>query len=142
MFFGRYDHQIDDRGRVRIPPVFKDELGTDFCLVRGITGVVDVYPRKAIEEQYKALQAKMDPLDENDQIAMIEYSSGIFNATLDKQGRLGIPETLVEHAGLEKDVCSIGMGDHICITRKDYKPYSEEHHKNSLKYISNKKAVH
>ena len=141
MFFGKYDHQIDDRGRLRIPPVFKDELGTDFCLVCGIKGVVDIYPRKSIEEQYKALQAKLDPFSEEDQNALIDYSSGIFNATLDKQGRVALPPQIISHAGLEKDVSSIGMGDHVCLMRKDFKTFTEHQHVVNICYISKKKRV-
>ncbi len=138
MFFGKYDHQIDDRGRMRIPPVFKDELGSDFCLVCGIQGVVNIFPRKAIEEQYRELQAKMNPFDENDQNAMIDFSSRIFNATLDKQGRVALPQQIIDYAGLVKDVSSIGMGDHVCLIRKDYKTFTQEQYVKNLDYISKK----
>ena len=138
MFFGKDEHQIDDRGRLRIPPAFKDELGSDFCLVCGISGAIDIYPRKTIEEQYKALQAKMNPFSKEDQRAMRNYSSRIFNATLDKQGRLAIPPKAVSYAGLVKDVCSIGMGDHVCLMRDDFEDFTDEQYAADLDYISKK----
>lgn len=138
MFFGKYDHQLDDRARIRIPPVFKDELGVDFCIVCGIPGIVNIYPRHAIEEQYKALQAKMNPYSEEDQNALLDYSSGIFNVTLDKQGRVALPPQIIAYAGLEKDVSSIGMGDHISLMKKGYKTFTEKQHADNLDYISKK----
>lgn len=138
MFFGKYEHQIDDRGRLRIPTAFKDELGTDFCLVAGISDVIDIYPRKTIEEQYKVLLEKMNPFDEEDQRALRNYSSRIFNATLDKQGRLAIPGDALSYAMLEKDICSIGMGDHVCIMRSDHDNFTDEQYAADLNYISKK----
>lgn len=138
MFFGKYDHQLDDRGRLRIPAAFKDELGTDFCLLYGISGVIDIYPRKTIEEQYKALLAKMNPYDKEDQRALRNFSSRIFNATLDKQGRLAIPNEALSYAKMKKDICSIGMGDHVCIMRIDHDDLTDEQYAEDLDYISKK----
>ncbi len=60
------------------------------------------------------------------------------DATLDKQGRLAIPPKAVSYAGLVKDVCSIGMGDHVCLMRDDFEDFTDEQYAADLDYISKK----
>ncbi len=138
MFFGTYYHQVDDRGRIRIPPALKDGLGSDFCFVCGIDGILNIYPRKAIEEQYKKLNEKMSAFNEEDQAALLDYSSRIAPAIEDKQGRVTIPSTFIEFAHLEKDVCSVGMGEYISIMSKDFKPKAAKTHSENLAHINKK----
>ena len=42
----------------------------------------------------------------------------MYNATEDKQGRVALPDTLVTDAGLEKDLVTVGMIDHLAIMNK------------------------
>lgn len=138
MFFGTYYHQVDDRGRIRIPPALKDELGSEFYFVCGIDGIINVYPRKVIDEQYLKLNEKMSPFDEEDQNALMDYSSRIAPAVEDKQGRVTIPPAFIEIAHFGKDICSIGMGQYISIMSKDFKPSLNRTYSENLAYINKK----
>ena len=49
MFFGTYEHTIDDKNRLTLPARFRDALGDGVVLTRGLDGSVDVYPRETWE---------------------------------------------------------------------------------------------
>ena len=49
MFFGQYEHAIDDKSRVTLPARFRDALADGVVLSKGLDGSVDVYPRERWE---------------------------------------------------------------------------------------------
>lgn len=58
MFMGEYQHTIDTKGRMIIPAKFRDGLGEQFVLTRGLDQCLFGYPMsewKLIEEKLKAL---------------------------------------------------------------------------------------
>ncbi len=44
MFFGEFEHRIDEQGRVSIPPRFRKELKEGVVLTPGIEKYITVYP--------------------------------------------------------------------------------------------------
>ena len=45
MFMGEYHHSIDDKGRLIIPSKFREDLGDEFVVTRGIENCLFVYPK-------------------------------------------------------------------------------------------------
>lgn len=117
MFFGEFSHQIDDKNRIRIPTPFKNELGGTFYLAKGLDGVINILPEKMVEEQLEKLQSISD-FDEDGQDALLEYTSSVYFVCEDKQGRVRIPDALVEFAHFEKDVVTVGMGKRLSLMTK------------------------
>ena len=46
MFMGEYSHSIDAKGRLIIPSRFRDELGDEFILTKGLDGCLSIYPQQ------------------------------------------------------------------------------------------------
>ena len=44
MFMGEYNHTIDAKGRLIIPSRFRELLGEEFVLTRGLDGCLSIYP--------------------------------------------------------------------------------------------------
>ncbi len=107
MFMGEYSHSIDAKGRLIIPAKFRELLGEEFVLTKGLDGCLSIYPMeewKAFEEKLKAL-----PLtNKNARTFSRFFVAGATVCELDKQGRILVPATLREFAGLEKDVVLTG----------------------------------
>ncbi|MBY6036195.1 division/cell wall cluster transcriptional repressor MraZ [Fictibacillus nanhaiensis] len=117
MFMGEYQHSIDEKGRMIIPSKFREELGTEFILTRGLDQCVFGYPLdewKVIEDKLKSL-----PFTKKDARAFTRFFfSGAAECQLDKQGRVNIASPLRDYAKLEKDCVVIGVSNRIEIWSK------------------------
>ena len=58
MFMGEYSHSIDAKGRLIIPSRFREELGEEFVLTKGLDGCLSIYPRK----EWEAFEQKLSQL--------------------------------------------------------------------------------
>ena len=107
MFLGEYNHTIDAKGRLIIPSRFRELLGEEFVLTRGLDGCLSIYPMDewvAFEEKLRAL-----PLTNKDARTFSRFFvAGATTCQLDKQGRILVPQTLRQFAGLDKDVVLTG----------------------------------
>ena len=118
MFMGEYSHTIDTKGRLIIPSRFREELGETFVVTKGLDGCLFVFS----DEEWKAFEIKLKSLPLTNQNARQFARFFVAGATpceLDKQGRILLPATLREFAGLEKDVVLTGMLNRIEIWSKE-----------------------
>ena len=108
MFMGEYSHTIDPKGRLIIPSKFREQLGDEFVLTKGLDGCLSIYPMnewEKFEEQLRSL-----PLtNKNARTFSRFFVAGATSCELDKQGRTLIPANLREKAGLEKDIVFVGV---------------------------------
>lgn len=113
MFEGQYNHTIDTKGRLSIPPKFRDELGSTFHVTRGMDGCLFVYDNENWAIFEKSLMSL--PKFNSKELRNLRriFISGAASVEVDKQGRILIPAALRECAGLEKDVVLAGVGDCI-----------------------------
>ena len=118
MFMGEYNHTIDAKGRLIIPSKFRELLGEEFVLTKGLDGCLSIYPMdewNAFEEKLRAL-----PLtNKNARTFSRFFVAGATSCELDKQGRILVPATLREFAGPEKDVVLTGNINRIEIWSKE-----------------------
>ena len=118
MFMGEYSHTIDTKGRLIIPSRFREELGETFVVTKGLDGCLFVFS----DEEWKAFEIKLKSLpltNKNARQFARFFVAGATPCELDKQGRILLPATLREFAGLEKDVVLTGRLNRIEIWSKD-----------------------
>ena len=56
MFMGEYSHNIDAKGRMIVPSKFREQLGDEFVVTKGLDGCLFVYPNEEwqnIEEKFR-----------------------------------------------------------------------------------------
>lgn len=115
---GEYNHTIDTKGRLIIPSKFRETLGEEFVVTKGLDGCLFVYDNKewaAFEEKLKSL-----PLTNKDARQFVRFFlAGAAMAEVDKQGRILVPSVLREFAGLEKEVVLIGVASRVEIWSKE-----------------------
>ena len=58
MFMGEYNHTIDAKGRLIIPSKFRDLLGDEFVLTKGLDGCLSIYPM----DEWEAFEMKLRAL--------------------------------------------------------------------------------
>lgn len=119
MFMGEYQHSIDNKGRLIIPAKFRDGLGENFVITKGLDNCLFIYPM----DEWKILEAKLKalPLTKADARAFVRFFfSGATECELDKQGRILLPANLREYAALDKDVVIIGVASRVEIWSKEH----------------------
>jgi MraZ protein len=112
MFYGTHEHTIDEKNRLTLPAKFRDGLGGDVVLARGIDGTIDVYPRSTWESSVERITA-LDSLTREAREMKRFVFAGATVTEVDKQGRVLVPPDLARHAGLTKDVAVVGVHDHV-----------------------------
>ena len=118
MFMGEYNHTIDAKGRLIIPSKFREALGNEFVLTKGLDGCLFVFPMKeweAFEEKLRSLPL----IDKNARKFSRFFFAGASTCELDKQGRILVPGTLREFAQMDKEVVLTGMLDRIEVWSKE-----------------------
>ena len=112
MFIGEYHHTIDEKGRIIIPAKFRDSLGKEFIITRGIENCLFVYSL----QNWANITDKLSSLPFTKKDARVFnrfFMSGATNVELDKQGRVNISQPLIDYANLTKDCVIIGTGDRL-----------------------------
>lgn len=118
MFMGEHHHNIDDKNRLIIPSKFREELGEEFIITRGIENCLFVYAKSEWQKIVTKLESL--PFTKRDARNFIRFFlSGATVAEFDKQGRANIAQTLVSYSNLKKECVIIGAGNRLEIWAKD-----------------------
>jgi transcriptional regulator MraZ len=119
MFTGEYEHTLDDKSRVTLPARFRSALAKGVVLAKGFDRNLDVYPGDTWESVVQSRIAELDPFSAETRRLKRVVFAGAAEDTPDKQGRVLVPSTLVEYAGLGKEVVIAGVDDHLEIWNRD-----------------------
>ena len=111
MFMGEYNHTVDAKGRLIVPSKFREQLGDEFVVTKGLDGCLFVYENT----EWNAL-----PLtNANARKFSRFFLAGASTCEVDKQGRILLPAVLREFAGIDKDAVLVGVGSRIEIWSKE-----------------------
>ncbi len=107
-FFGRYEHSLDNKGRVILPAKLRVHFSQPGFLTPHLEGCLALWTNEEFEKEIdvRLAQAEGDPLARN---AVREWSAAVFEAEIDRQGRMPIPVHLRAYAGLVQEVLVVGM---------------------------------
>ena len=122
MLRGNSETRIDDKGRLKIPAVFKKVLDEEFADNKFFITSVDgqtarVYPRESWLKVEAILNTKLTPAT-TDLKFRFNYWGG--EAEMDAQARVLVPQVLREKAGIAGEVSVMGMNDflEVCTSEK------------------------
>ena len=113
MFFGEYEHTIDDKNRLTLPARFREALAGGIVLTRGLDDCLDVYARAAWDTLVADRLAPLDPFSKEARELKRFFFSAASDAELDKQGRVLVPPALVKRGKLGREVVVTGVHDHL-----------------------------
>ena len=112
MPFGEFPYTVDDKGRVVIPPAFRDFVEDGMVVTRGMEGCLYVFPMAAwrrIEERLTEL-----PLTDPDARNFVRFFySGASKAKIDGAGRVTLPPTLRQFADTTGNVVVAGAPNRL-----------------------------
>lgn len=121
MFRGSSFHNLDPKGRLIIPARFRDVLrqsSVDGLMISAMDGALTCY---TIEEWRKIEQRILNLAVKSEHMRRFRriFIGGAHECLLDKQGRILIPPSLRQHAGLKKEVVLVGVLDHFEVWAKE-----------------------
>ncbi len=118
-----YQHGIDEKRRVQIPAKWRpEESGTELTVVlwpkHPIGTCLRVLPPKKMEK----LMADIDAMPNSDPSKVVlkrRIGSGSTQVTLDKSGRICIPDDMARQADIKDEVLLVGLLDRFEIWNPD-----------------------
>jgi MraZ protein len=113
MLLGEHEHTIDDKNRLTLPARIRHHFADGIVVTRGMDGCLFAYTRDDWDTLVETRLAGLDLLSQEGRRMQRFFFSGATEAELDKQGRVGIPQPLLEHAKLGRDVVVAGVHDHL-----------------------------
>ncbi|MBP3348118.1 MAG: division/cell wall cluster transcriptional repressor MraZ [Clostridia bacterium] len=142
MLCGRTNHSMDAKNRIIIPQTFRQEIGENVYVTVGYDHNLFIMS----SETFEALAKKVLDVPETS-VESREFRRTFFgNASmcqLDKTGRLILPQILIDHAKIEKDVVIIGVFDKLEVWAKEaYDEYLASASVNSMDAVLEKMASH
>lgn len=118
MFMGEYNHTVDAKGRLIVPAKFRELLGEEFVVTKGLDGCLFVYSKEewdVIEEKFRGVSQ----FSKDARKFARFFFAGAAVCEVDKQGRILLPAVLRDYAEIGKEVVLAGVLNHIEIWNKD-----------------------
>ena len=118
MFFGTFEHALDDKNRLMIPAKLREEVpaeeGGAFYITQGLDQCLYAYAQSGWQAVVAKLQAGRGGYKTaNARNFLRLFFSSALKQELDAQGRLLLPDALREKAALRREVALVGVMDHI-----------------------------
>ena len=134
--YGKFQHTIDNKGRLFIPSRLREKFGKGFFVTISWEACLTIYSI----ERWESAEEKLRTLSQTAQMEMRSIFSNAVYLEPDAQGRVVLPQNLREHAGLTKEVTIIGTGLYVQIWDTDkYKQIEEvELDRDNLKHVIDK----
>ena len=107
MLYGRFEYNIDAKGRIFIPVKLREKLGSSFIAATVLDPCVSLYST----EEWDSLLEKLTsaPMAETRKL-LRKVAQSAEDVMLDSQGRILLSKSLLAHARLEKPALIIGAG--------------------------------
>ena len=112
MFLGAFPHTVDEKARLAIPARFRPPLADGLVLTRGLERCLYVWTLDRWAELAEKL-SKLPIMQGDARVISRHFFSGAYDARLDKLGRVVLPQSLREYAGLGDEAMVIGVHTRI-----------------------------
>ena len=114
MFLSTYENRLDKKGRVSVPASFRSYLGS-----MGYNGVIcypsfnnpsiEACPQNRIEKLSDSIDL-LNPFEEKRDIFATSVLADSVNLQFDSEGRISLPNKLLEHAKIKQIMLFVGQG--------------------------------
>jgi len=121
MFLGSFEHQVDQKGRMRLPASFRSEMkGDDIVAVQGANRAIYIYSTADLNEELSEYEkVGFADSDKTHCIVMRLISASAHKISEDNQGRFTLTQRLRAFANIRKDIVFIGSGKRIELWDKE-----------------------
>lgn len=138
LFLSRFDNKVDRKGRVSVPKQYRDAIG-DSNSFKGIVAYpaptrypshlrppIEACGKDRIEKMAESIDT-MNPFDGQHRQFATAFLARTVQLQFDGEGRIMLPESLLEHAGITDGATFAGLGGVFQIWNPDsYAAYEQE----------------
>lgn len=119
MFLGRYEHTIDEKGRLTIPARYRELLADGAYVTQGLDHNLIVLPTASFHAMSESVNAlsMTDPTAR--QLRRLIFSSAV-QCEIDRAGRILLPQFLRDAIQLGGSAVIVGVGGHFEIWAPNY----------------------
>jgi len=108
MFLGEFEYKIDDKGRVPVPPKFRRDLKEGLILTAGVEKCIIAYTPSEWKKVAESLTTGSVTPNKLRRLNRAIFATA-FRLNIDGQGRIALPVSLREYAGIEDEVIIVGV---------------------------------
>jgi len=121
-FTGEFECKLDAKGRLKLPAAIIKQLGIDenlkFTINRGFEKHLMLYPNDVWEMKTNEIN-QLNIYNTQQRQAIRYFYRGATELEMDSSERINLPGTLMEYAGIDKDVVLFAYQNQIEIWAKD-----------------------
>jgi MraZ protein len=128
MFLGQFEHSLDGKNRLFLPALFRGKNnGSNFIMTQGLERCLFLFPASA----WDSFAAKLEHLPLSNKVEERAFKrtllAGACEAGVDPQGRILIPQLLIDYAQIRRDAVVLGVLQHVEIwARERWIPYQKK----------------
>lgn len=127
MLFGEFRHQVDEKGRFRIPAKLREVLGANPFITKGTNKCLFVFSKEDADRIFFEKFKDNDFANSEESRPLRLMTSSAVNAEEDKQGRILLPNHLIRHSGINKNIVIIGAFNRVEIwSEENWEAYINE----------------
>ena len=117
MFYGEFEYKIDEKGRVPIPPRFRNALKDGVVLTPGAEKCITAYTLTEWKKLSTTLTDSSLTRSKMRRLSRALFATA-FSTKIDGQGRIAIPAPLREHAEIVDEAVVAGANTYLEIWNK------------------------
>ena len=125
-FTGQADYTLDAKSRLTVPAKYREHFAGGFVLAKDIESCIALWPAEGYADFCEAAIAGTHPMSQDGRKIRAYLTANANHGELDGAGRTAVQPFLAEHAGIDRDVTVVCVGDHLQIwNRERWRAYNE-----------------
>lgn len=112
-FLGQHEHNLDSKDRLTIPSRFRDALADGVVLFEELDPCVSIYPKDEYAKLTERFLGSLNPLSGKARMMRRRFHARASDEKIDGSGRVRLPKSLLEHAGIAGSCIVVGVDDHL-----------------------------
>jgi MraZ protein len=126
-FRGTFDYTLDAKNRLTVPARFRAPLSEGVVLAAGVERCVALWTPTAYDAHTTGALSGSNPLHSRARDTSRYFSANSHETELDAAGRVMVPNFLIDHGELQREVVVIGAGDCLEVwDRANWAEYNEQ----------------
>jgi transcriptional regulator MraZ len=112
-FRGHFEYALDAKNRLNVPAKIRAAFSGGVVLAQGPEPCVWIWVPEQFERWTQSFLADLNPLSLERRKLTRYFAGTSFDAELDSAGRVTLNPSLIEYAGIDREVTIVGNLDHL-----------------------------